>query len=186
MKLEFKKQTELINTMYQKVKLLLIKLIKQKLKQNESNNTKKNIENRYVAKTQSPIASVSLITKAIDSLVGFYEDISTPAHIFAVNRPATILANRRYILADNFDVTKATSYIECLRQKKNICINILVKFERNILKVDALPMRSMILTHLAKSMSHRFHLLKIQSISRPHPGRLLWHSQHSRWKPRPT
>ena len=172
--------------MYQKVKLLLIKLIKQKLKQNESNNTKKNIENRYVAKTQSPIASVSLITEAINSLVGFNEDISTPAHIFAINRPATILANRRYILADDFNVTKATSYIECLRQKKNRRINMSYILREISKKVDALPMRSMILTHLAKSMSHRFHLLKIQSISRPHPGRLLWHSQHSRWKPRPT
>ena len=44
-------------------------------------------------------------------------------------------------------------------------------------KVRELPSkRSIILTHFGAGMSHRFHLLRIQSISLPHPGRLLWHS----------
>ncbi len=65
------------------------------------------------------VAAVSLVTEAVQSLVARHENVSTPADVLAVDGPAAVLSDGRYVLACDLDLSQATANVERLSYKLN-------------------------------------------------------------------
>jgi hypothetical protein len=85
------------------------------LRRDQQRHQRHNKHRQRHSSLKSVIAAVSLVAEAIQGLITWYEDISSPSHVLSIDSPAAIAAHRRYILARHLNLLETTSHVKSLR-----------------------------------------------------------------------